>query len=153
MVEQRPDTIRAAREIAKLQTPEERQPLIEGVVDGTLSKEDIRSIVRESTQPAEQAEPERTPTTIPPDTSTGQEPPSPAPSSQPARSKRPTQTTPQILERDFRTLQTILARWNGLIEDHEQHALLMNYADHVLREVTSLTHTLQDAQAHASESE
>lgn len=153
MVEQRPDTIRAAREIAKLQTPEERQPLIEGVVDGTLSKEDIRSIVRESTQPAEQAEQANTPATTAPNAAPGEESPPPESPPQPARSKRPTQTTPQLLERDFRTLQTILARWNGLIEDHDQHALMLTYTDRVLREVTDLTNALQDAQSHSSESE
>lgn len=48
MVAQRPDTIRAAREIAKLSTPEERRPLIESVLAGTLSKEDVRAIVRDT---------------------------------------------------------------------------------------------------------
>jgi ParB family chromosome partitioning protein len=48
MVALRPDTIRAAREIAKLATPEERRPLIESVLAGTLSKEDVRAIVRET---------------------------------------------------------------------------------------------------------
>jgi ParB family chromosome partitioning protein len=145
MVEQRPDTIRAAREIAKLQTPEERQPLIEGVVDGTLSKEDVRSIVRESMQPADQTAPEDMPSPAAPNTTPDTESPSPRPSPQPARAKRTTQTTPQILERDFRTLQTILARWNGLITDQDQHGLIRHYVDQVLREVTVLTNALHDA--------
>lgn len=46
MIEQRPDALRIAREIAKLPTPEERRPLIEGVMAGNVNTEDVRSIVR-----------------------------------------------------------------------------------------------------------
>ena len=46
MIVDRPDTLRIAREIAKLATAEERRPLIEAVVEGTLNTEDVRTIVR-----------------------------------------------------------------------------------------------------------
>ena len=46
MIEQRPDALRIAREIAKLPTAEERRPLIEGVMAGQVNTEDVRSIVR-----------------------------------------------------------------------------------------------------------
>lgn len=46
MVQQRPDTIRAAREIARLDDAAQRQPLIEGVLAGDLSKEEVREQVR-----------------------------------------------------------------------------------------------------------
>ncbi len=52
LIRQRPDTLRIAREIAKLPSAEERRPLIEAVVAGTLNTEDVRTIVREvSAQP------------------------------------------------------------------------------------------------------
>ncbi len=47
MVAQRPDTMRTAREISKLATPEIRQPLIEAVVAEQLNTQDVRGIVRE----------------------------------------------------------------------------------------------------------
>lgn len=52
MIEQRPDALRIAREIAKLPTPEERKPLIEGVMMGQVNTEDVRSIVRAVTSSA-----------------------------------------------------------------------------------------------------
>ncbi|MDP9309933.1 MAG: ParB/RepB/Spo0J family partition protein [Chloroflexota bacterium] len=47
LIRQRPDTLRIAREIAKLESAEERRPLIEAVAAGTLNTEDVRTIVRE----------------------------------------------------------------------------------------------------------
>lgn len=51
MIEQRPDALRIAREIGKLATPQERQPLIEEVMSGKLNTEDVRNIVRAVTTP------------------------------------------------------------------------------------------------------
>ena len=42
MVRQRPDSIRAARDIARLTTPEERAPLIQAVVQGRLNSTQVR---------------------------------------------------------------------------------------------------------------
>jgi ParB family chromosome partitioning protein len=47
LVEQRPDSIDAARRIGTLPTPEERAPLIAQVASGELSAQTVRSIVRE----------------------------------------------------------------------------------------------------------
>ncbi|MDP9312166.1 MAG: ParB/RepB/Spo0J family partition protein [Chloroflexota bacterium] len=47
LIQQRPDSIRIAREIAKLDTPAERQPLIDAVIAGNLKTEDVRTIIRE----------------------------------------------------------------------------------------------------------
>jgi ParB family transcriptional regulator, chromosome partitioning protein len=47
LIQQRPESIRIAREIAKLDTPAERQPLIDAVIAGNLKTEDVRTIVRE----------------------------------------------------------------------------------------------------------
>jgi ParB family chromosome partitioning protein len=65
MVTKRSDTIRAAREIAKLETPEERAPLIEGVLEGTLSKEKVYQEVRQRVAPkptSSKPEPQTPPT-------------------------------------------------------------------------------------------
>lgn len=48
MIRLRPNSIRAAREIAKLPTAAARMPLIEGVLSGALSKDDVSALVRES---------------------------------------------------------------------------------------------------------
>lgn len=47
LVMQRPDTLRSARELGKLATAAERAPLIAGLVEGTLSTQDVREIVRQ----------------------------------------------------------------------------------------------------------
>jgi len=47
LVEQRPDSIDAARRIGTLPTPEERAPLIAQVASGEVSAQTVRSIVRE----------------------------------------------------------------------------------------------------------
>jgi len=52
VVKQRPDSVRAAREIAKVPTPEARKPLLEGVVRGELTTTDVRAEVRKGIQPS-----------------------------------------------------------------------------------------------------
>ena len=46
MIAVRPDTLRVARELSKLETAEERQPLIDAAVAGSLVTKDIREIVQ-----------------------------------------------------------------------------------------------------------
>jgi ParB family chromosome partitioning protein len=46
MVERRPDTLRAAREIAKVEDAGSRAALIQGVVEGSLSTEGVRGAVK-----------------------------------------------------------------------------------------------------------
>lgn len=50
MVEARPDTLRAAREIAKLPTPEAREPLITSLLSGDVNAHAVTSIVRDVAQ-------------------------------------------------------------------------------------------------------
>lgn len=52
MVEQRPDSLRAAREIARLDDADARAPLIAGVVSGTMTTKAVREAVREVETPA-----------------------------------------------------------------------------------------------------
>ncbi len=50
LVAQRADTVTVARRIAQLKTLQERAPLIEAILNGTLNKEEVRSIVQELQQ-------------------------------------------------------------------------------------------------------
>ncbi len=50
LVEQRPDSIDAARRIGKLESPEERAALIEQVASGEMNAKTVRTIVREHTR-------------------------------------------------------------------------------------------------------
>lgn len=52
MVAVRPDTVASVPVIAKLPTPEARRPLIEGLTTGALTAADVRTIVRETQEPA-----------------------------------------------------------------------------------------------------
>jgi ParB/RepB/Spo0J family partition protein len=47
LVAKRPDTVTVARRIATLESPGERRPLIEAVLEGTLNKEAVREIILE----------------------------------------------------------------------------------------------------------
>lgn len=46
MITTRPDSLRAAREISRVPDPEQRAPLIAGVVAGTLNTTDVRTLAR-----------------------------------------------------------------------------------------------------------
>jgi ParB family chromosome partitioning protein len=119
MVEQRPDALRAAREIARLDSPAQRQPLIAGVVAGDLTTADVREIVRESATPA------------PGRHAAGAKPPAPAPDAR------------QIVERDARTLRAILARWSALAQQGDAaRALVSEQTEVLLREVQRLVEEL-----------
>lgn len=50
MVEARPDTVRAAREISKLPTPAAREPLIASVLSGDVNAQQVTRIVRDVQQ-------------------------------------------------------------------------------------------------------
>jgi ParB family chromosome partitioning protein len=109
MVVQRSDTIRAAWEIAKLPTAAERQPLIEGLVSGTLNKEDVRTIIRTATT-----------------TQDGQATTWKAASTPAAQHPGAKQRTgiddlsayqvQRTLERDIYTLRAMFARWEEMLE-------------------------------------
>jgi ParB family chromosome partitioning protein len=119
MVEQRPDALRAAREIARLDSSAERQPLIAGVVAGALNTADVREIVRGSSAPAQgsRAERARPPVAVP--------------------------DVRKVVERDARTLRAILARWHELVHQDEQtRALVAEQTEALLHEVQRLVDAL-----------
>jgi len=115
MVAQRPDSLRSAREIAKLDARADRQSLIAGVLAGDLSTADVRERVRETAVAL--AQPGK-------------------------RSAAP--DVQQLVERDARTLRTILARWAGLApQGAAQHALISEQTEALLREVQRLVEQLE----------
>jgi ParB family transcriptional regulator, chromosome partitioning protein len=118
MVAQRPDALRAAREIARLDSSAERAPLIAGVIAGDLTTADVRASVRETT-----ANPQpRVGSAVPP----------------------PTPDAQQIVERDARALRSILGRWHTLIvQDTDARALIAEQTEQLLREAQRLIDALE----------
>ncbi len=135
MVAQRPDTIRVAREIAKLDTPAERRPLIDGVVTGELSSRDVRAIVREAAMPPEQAHEERTQKT-----SSGDGRP------EIAAQQVPAPHVGRTIERDIQLLRSVFGRWNQALPtlDSSHRARLLEYIEEHLTELERLTEALRD---------
>lgn len=95
MVAQRPDSLRSAREIAKIDAPEERLPLISGVIEGALSTSDVREAVRDRTVPQ--------PGGAPLGAAGGRQAPDPL------------IVLRRSVERDLQAARAILARWEQLI--------------------------------------
>ena len=151
LVARRPDSVTVARRIAQLKTAEERQPLIEAVLSGTLNKEGVRTIVQQIQQleaqvvrPDVQAVPQNRPaisstnpgeatsTTLLPTQSpaSSNKVEGPTSSPNPTNFVRPdvqsaTKAELQKLERESATILTILGRWQKLeLEPATQHKLL-----------------------------
>lgn len=97
MVAQRPDALRAAREIARLESKEAREPLIAGVLAGDLSTAAVREIVRDVSPPSRASV---------------------------ARQSEQADIASQ-LRRDLRTVRSILARWAHLAEQDDDGGTLV----------------------------
>lgn len=130
MVSQRPDTIRVAREIAKLPTAHERQPLIEGVLAGRLSKDDVRELVRELIDGPADA------------TDGAWDIPEPATRQ---RTRRAVLSAEQRLDRDFQTLRVIVSRWEGVLPNlhSAQRKKMLHYIEQHLTELEHVTERLR----------
>ncbi|NTU83549.1 MAG: hypothetical protein HGA45_29965, partial [Chloroflexales bacterium] len=102
-----------AREIAKLETPEARQPLINGVVDGSLSTSDVREVVREMVeQPA----------------ALGQVSAGPARSAGSTRERAtpdPLNALRRGVARDLQAVRAILGRWELIVGQGEEERALV----------------------------
>jgi ParB family chromosome partitioning protein len=122
MIAQRPDTIRVAREIAKLPSPAERRPLIQGVLDGELGTRDVLAIVRRHTLGHD------------------------APATKPA--PRPAPGAPasldRAIDRDMLALRAIFARWRQMLPglDAAQRARVAAYLQQHLVELDHLADEL-----------
>ncbi len=135
MINQRPDALRIAREIARLASPAERQPLIDAVIAGKLNTEDVRTIVREVvTQPDTAVRPlseqivehqQRKADTTP--------------------QRRPAPSVHRAMERDVQALRTVLARLRQLLPilDAADRAALQAYLAEVRGELEQMAQSIQ----------
>ncbi len=124
MIAARPDSLRAAREIGRLETAAERAPLIAGVVGGTLSTEDVRAVVRAATTPVP------TEGELPAPAAAPDPAPQPRAAQQPGAGQRDTRAR---LKQDREILRTMLARWREMAPTltPAEQALLQDYLDEV----------------------
>ena len=131
MVVQRPDSLRAAREIAKVPDPAARRPLIDGVISGGLSTGAVRTLVQESA--AGHAEP------LPPEPSrSAEETPN-----KPDNIRRSAFST--ALDRDIPTLRSIFARWRQAVKGitPDDRARVLAYIDEHITELQHLADSLR----------
>jgi ParB family chromosome partitioning protein len=140
MVRQRDDTLRAARELAKLPDEEERRPLVAGLLDGSLRKADVTEIVRERLAPAgttgddtrggRAAQPGSTPVALPT---------APAPST--STKEQPGSTR---MDRDIAQVQAIFRRWRTQLPNTaDERAKLMACLDMLIPQVEELLEALK----------
>ncbi len=161
MVNQRSDTVRAAREIAKLATPAQRQPLIEGILQGKLNVHDIRSMIAEQAEPGSgsvavngtDAEAEAGDGTSSGDrpaaessgsASPQEEQPFPA-AGRSVKPRRPEPTVERQLERDGRLVLSALARCHETAASLNlpQKELLRTYLSKIISEISGLQDKLK----------
>ncbi len=131
MVVQRPDSLRAAREIAKVPDATARRPLIDGVISGGLSTGAVRTLVQESVSgPAER---------VPPDPSPSTEEPRPV-----AADLRRSAFS-RALDRDIPTLRGIFARWRQAVKGitPDDRARVLAYIDEHIAEMERLADSLR----------
>ncbi|MEN9936579.1 MAG: hypothetical protein RLZZ387_3158 [Chloroflexota bacterium] len=121
MVAERPDSLRAAREIAKVPDPSTRRDLIAGVVEGRLTTQEVRTLVRELVDAPEP----------------------------PVLALAPTQPTAgRLVARDIRLLRTTLARWESLAaQGEDEQALVRDALEQVLLDAQRLVAALAPEEA------
>jgi len=136
MITQRPDALRSAREIAKLPTPAEREPLIDAVVSRKLNTADIHSLVREVVNqdddtPLDIVEriiqrTERDPDAV--------------------VQRRPAPNVHRAMERDVQALRTVLARLRQLLPslDAADRAALSEYLAALRSELDTMASSVKE---------
>ncbi len=157
LVSARPDTIRVARILAQVPTPELRQPLIEGVASGDLTQQDVLARVRdlldrdstaapsaatEDTASLRQTEPKRTEGTA----VSGAAAMPASPDGEPATA--PSSAFTRSMERDKTQMLSILSRWRQRMPksaSDEQMNLLLFIQDQMLPQLEALTEELRDS--------
>lgn len=113
MVAARPDTLRAAREIAKVEEEDARRELIAGVVAGKLTTDAVRTLVREGAG-------------VPG-----------------ARAPRQASLAREIVVRDVQTMHGVLARWQALASHGAaERALVRDALEQLLHDAERLTDAL-----------
>lgn len=163
LVALRPDTIRVARILAQVPTPELRRPLIDGVASGDLTQQDVAARVRSLLQ-VDEATVESLTNGVK-DHASDDAPTikdENSPSGAGARSKEAAQgrdgasrsPTPrlafsQAVERDMTQMVTILSRWrqgSRKSSAQEQRRMLVYIQDQLLPQLEALTQELQDVE-------
>ena len=115
LVARKPEALTAARDIAKLDTPEQRAPLIQGIEEGRLTTADVRALVKEQRIPGGSVDPAPHPEYGLPsglqraaeaadDTGASMSPGGDTP-------QRAANMDDRLLERDVVFLRTLTARW------------------------------------------
>ena len=132
MIRQRPDTVRVAREIARLPTDAARRPLIEAVLEGYLSKDAVSTLIRDGSNAG------RPTTGQPPDTHGAPPARSPQVSDKSARFDR-------ALDHDIPALQVIFSRWRQAARhlSEPQRERLLAYVEQHLEELEQLMELLR----------
>ena len=135
MVAARPDTIRAARELAKLPAADARQPLIDGLITGELNLTTVTAIVRDAAaDPAAAA-------SIVAARLNGQS--IPAASVRPRTRKRA--DAEQEFAREAELLAQTVARWQAQVPhvDERQRQQMVRYVEQHLQALEQLMETLR----------
>jgi ParB family transcriptional regulator, chromosome partitioning protein len=148
MLAQRPDAMRVAREIAKLPMPEQRQPLIAGVVAGTLNTQEVSAIVREVTTE-----------TAPPPSQEDKQPSTSASSAGATLQDRqkgtattsplsPTERIRKRLEREARAIRTTMTSWQTMLPtlDADERQVVMNSLEELLGMASQMIDALSEEQ-------
>lgn len=147
MVRQREDTLRAAREIAKLPDEEERRPLVAGLLEGSLRKADVTEIVRERLSSAPTAGgANHDDASLPAHT---QQPAyattSPLSAQVPSLPQSKEQSAPSRIDRDISQVQAIFERWRiHLPEAAADRAKLVACLDALIPQFEELLEVLRE---------
>lgn len=134
MLAHRPDAMRVAREIAKLPLPEQRQPLIAGVVAGTLNAHEVSTIVREVTEAPPPLSQGSKPGAAGGDRSADVSPQGGQRRTTPTMSPDAPEQIHKRLEREVRTIRTTMLHWQALLPslNEEDQQIIMDGLEELL---------------------
>ncbi len=146
MVAARPDSMRAAREIAKLPTPEARRPLIDGVLAGALTRDDVTRLVRQTLErPPEEAQLPNQPHAAPAAAATPPQRPGVHQTQEGVTREPPASAFDRALARDIPALRATFSRWRQAAPTltSAQREQILVFVDEHLAELERLTHALK----------
>lgn len=135
MVTTRPDTLRAARELAKLPAAAARQPLIDGLISGDLNLTTVSSIVREAA-----ADPATAASVVAARLTDQAAAATPA-----SRRTRKRDDAEQELAREAQLLADTVTRWQARVShiDAHQRQQMVQYVEHHLQALEQLMERLR----------
>jgi ParB family chromosome partitioning protein len=153
LIQDRPDALRMAREIAKIPSSEERRPLIEAVLSGRLVTSDVRAIVRDVIQPTvapiEAFVIPAEPTDRPTPSASGVPRSTPPPVADPDRPpidvsiRTVARVNQRNLDRDVQMIRNILARWRvRMVESDQSQEQVREALEQILIDAQQLTNAL-----------